>query len=110
MILGFSGSEAPELQNGFLEIFRQDLEGDLSGNPRAVKSAIYGLAQLPSEQATDVLLELLPRASDNLLGEVISALGFQGNRRSLPVLQALRNQVQDPRTVQAIDAAIKVLE
>jgi HEAT repeat protein len=110
MILGFSGSEAPELQNGFLEIFRQDLEGDLNGNPRAAKSAIYGLAQLPSEQATDVLLELLPRASDNLLAEVIAALGFQGNRRSLPVLQALRNQVQDTRTVQAIDAAIKVLE
>lgn len=108
MILGFSGSEAPEIQDGFLEIFRRDLEGDMSS--RGARSAIRGLAQLQSEGATDMLLGLLPLASDNQLAEVISALGFQGNRRALPVLRALRDQVQDQKIAQALDAAIKVLE
>lgn len=109
ILLGFYEGGDPDIEKGFLDVFQRELEAENEG--RRMEEAVQGLAQLHSEESTDLLLGLIQRSpSPNVLPGIVMALGIQGNRKAIPALQELRSATEDARAVAAIDAAIRLLE
>jgi hypothetical protein len=109
-VFGFCDADNPEIQDGYASLYENMLEGDLAQDQSRARNVIQSLAQLRGEAATDVLLRLLDRAPPSLAPHVVLALGFQGNRRALPVIEGLLATATEGDLARALSAAIKLLK
>jgi len=85
MLLGFYGGGDAEIDRGFVDIYRRQLESE------PTQHAIRGLAQIPGDEATDALMACVKTAPRSVLKELVIALAYRGDRRVLPVLEVLRS-------------------
>jgi len=105
MLYGYYGGGDPEIDGGYTELYRRQLESEPTTH------AIRGLAQIPGDEATDALVACLRRAPRNVLKELVVALAYRGDRRVRPALEELRagslGEELDPGTAALIDAAVR---
>lgn len=106
ILLGFHDGGDPEIDAGFLRMYEDVLREEAAAKPHEVRRAVRALAQLRGDAATDLLIEVAARVPIENLADVVLALGFQGNPRAVPALQALRENVDNPKVIEAIDAAL----
>ena len=84
MLLGFYGGGNPEIDSGYIAVYRRRLESEPSGE------AVRGLAQIPGDEATEALIASLRSAPPSILKELVIALAYRGDKRALPALESLR--------------------
>ena len=105
-----------ELHRGVLEPRGSPQQGRREGQP---KDSIRALGQIPTEESTDILLELLenPELPQKLQEEVVRSLAWQRNDRALPALRARLQKLtgahiskESDRLRETVSAAVRYLE
>jgi len=110
LFLGFYQGDDPEILNGYGDRYRTQVEQSLAQGSRLDDDHLWAMAQIPTEEMTVYLIDLLPRASGNRKADVVRALAIQAGERAIPIL---RNQLQtatDPNLIKVIEAALRYLE
>jgi len=107
VLLGYYGGNDPAIYNGYLQLFRQGLADPSSRHSR---DRIRAVGQIPTEEATTLLIELLDRVPPATAQEVVRSLAWQGSERALPALRTLQQSATDERLLAVVEAAIRYLE
>jgi hypothetical protein len=112
VLLGFQEGDDPSIERGFTDLLQRDLDEGIPSDPQKAAEAIHGLAQLRSPESFDLLLGIIDRVPEHLLGELALALALRGDPRAIPALRSARDQFhgEDSDLLQSIDAAIRLLE
>ena len=111
LLLGFYPGESPEVLQGYTRKFRLRAEAEVAaGGGKVQDSTLRGLARIPTDEAVDVLVDLLPRVSTEHQTAILSALVWQGNPRAVPALYLLRDGTADLNQRSRIDDAIQRLK
>lgn len=111
VLLGYYRGGDPEILGGYVDAFRTQIpEGQIEGNNRDARRAANALAQIGTEESTDLLIDMLGRSQGRVATDVVGALAWQGNPRALAALRAYRGHVTDDALAAAIDMALRFLE
>ncbi|MEM7263403.1 MAG: hypothetical protein AAF488_15545 [Planctomycetota bacterium] len=106
LLLGMYDGDDPEILGGYVDHYRSLAE---SGR-RLDDELINAIAQIPTEQATDLLFDLLDGKGNAASDDVVGALLWQRNPRALNALREFEKTVTDERLQAQVAAAIRALE
>ena len=107
VLLGYYQGDDPEIFDGYTRFLAGSLEG---ANARNARDAVRALSQIPTDGATDLLIDMLQKGDPQMARTVVPALAWQGSERALPVLRELLRTTTDERMIQMIEGAIRLLE
>jgi hypothetical protein len=109
LLLGFWQGRDPEIEEGYLSLFREKAEKEKAGGGMD-SDIVRALAQIRSDASTDYLVEMMADAPPDRLGEIVAALWYQKSPRALPALRALRASTPDANLMGLLDGAIAAIE
>ena len=108
-LLGYYHGDDLEILGAYTDKYREAAEAQLQKG-KLSNDLLYAMAQIRTEEAAEVLIDLLPRVPMKLQAGLLRALAWQGGEQALPVLRNQRRLTSDPKLIEVIDAAISYLE
>lgn len=105
VLLGAYQGDDPQVYDGYVDFLRGEFEaqGFNKDHPNI-------LAQIPTEAATQLLIDQLEATPENRWADIVRALAWQGGNSARTAIASLRNRTENERLLRVIDAALQALE